>query len=56
MQKLKQFQLVINPGLLLTTWLISTTSPEQQDEHQPHKQSFYKQKQNINTKAKTKKV
>lgn len=39
----KQLQLVISPGLLLTTWLIGTTSPEQRDEHQPRKQSFYKQ-------------
>lgn len=32
----KHFQLVMNPRLLLTTWLTGTTSPEQRDEHQPH--------------------
>lgn len=34
MQRLKRLQPVISPDLLLTTWLISTTSPEQRDEHQ----------------------
>lgn len=32
--KVRQLRPVISPGLLLTTWLISTTSPEQRDEHQ----------------------